>query len=148
MGTVTHVVSGKPDTGSVTKALTTPNVHAVKPEWLLDSARRWFRQCEALYALRPEQRASRPDETPFYLDGDRSELPVEKLPDIIPSNLSDNDRLKAAIKFLVPVSKREQTVELFERFDSTVKTGDETGNKEVLIELTKLVGVDQLLKVF
>uniref|UniRef100_A0A7S0J2L6 protein-serine/threonine phosphatase n=1 Tax=Calcidiscus leptoporus TaxID=127549 RepID=A0A7S0J2L6_9EUKA len=145
--TVTHVVSGRPDTGSVEKALKSPNVHAVKPEWLLDSARRWCKQCEALYALRPEQHLLRPDETPFYAAENSSELPAEKLPDIIPSDVSDNDRLKAAIKFILPAAKREQSFKLFERFDGYTSKNDGVGKQEVLTEITALVGVEQLVNV-
>ena len=40
---ITHVVAGKPDTASVERALRTPGVFAVGPQWLVDSAQRWCR---------------------------------------------------------------------------------------------------------
>ena len=53
---VTHVVSAQAETGSVRKALGSSGprpIVAVKPQWLLDTAARWHRQDEALYAWAP-----------------------------------------------------------------------------------------------
>ena len=63
--TVTHVVSGQPDTNSVHKAIAN-NLHAVSNQWLQDSYMRWAKQEEGLYAIGASAAAPPTREAPTY----------------------------------------------------------------------------------
>ena len=139
-------MSPRADTASVGKALSTPGVHAVKPEWLVESAARYCQQSEENFSF-----GDRPVKTP--------EQPVDMTSAIhlaaklIPQSLSDTDRLKAAIKFLLPFDCRERAEQLFIAFDAAdveeeAGSIDEQNAKEdVLTQLTQMVGADLLTAV-
>ena len=163
---VTHVVSTKPGTNTVKRALGTPGVFAVYVHWLTESCARWRRQAEAPYLLRPNSplptgaaagaggaprggpsALERPEQSAGRgAEGDGTPRTIaetiEAALQLVPSSLGAAVRLKALIKFLVPYEQKLMAERLFARFDRALETDDQSTKDEALVEITHLVGVE------
>ena len=218
-GRNTHVVSGHPSSKTVVRARAEAK-HAVVVGWLEESAMRWARQQEALYALdeqhaqahqrgepppqpnaglvraaaaaaaaaQPDEamrralsassaislryRPSHPDPSPcpaprpdpalspalaltsaltpapaFAPSPHAAPKPSPGAISAIPASLSPTERLKAAIRFIVPVRSRPRVDALFGTFESSAAGGHGAALNAVMSEITELVGEEILKRV-
>mmetsp|Transcript_10941 Transcript_10941/g.23346 ORF Transcript_10941/g.23346 Transcript_10941/m.23346 type:complete len:317 (-) Transcript_10941:97-1047(-) len=130
---LTHVISGRPDSASVGRAAKS-HIWAVSPDWLLHSAQRWHRQSENLYAL------PCPAQLPASLRPLRAEDSADALRRIvplIPCSLTPDERLLAAVQFLVPHARRADLSAFFTEYHSTE---DLTKKNNAILKIAKLVG--------
>ena len=137
---ITHVVSAKTKSASVSKALER-NALAVSPDWLTDSAARWCRQKEDGYNLLVSKRPPPPPPPSPLGEAEAIELALT----LIPPSLSHTERLKAVIKFLVPHTDKPKADAYFRAFDQALATANPEQKAESLQAITRLVG-EQTLK--
>mmetsp|Transcript_23200 Transcript_23200/g.68162 ORF Transcript_23200/g.68162 Transcript_23200/m.68162 type:complete len:344 (-) Transcript_23200:293-1324(-) len=153
---VTHVVSPKPSTKTVERAVAAEGVHAVHVGWLTDSCARWLKQLETPYLLRPKSPfapgtsvpASGNGLPPLAEDGFPGglERTVDRALELVPA-LDVTLRLKALIKYLVPWRDKEKANELFGWFDAALADNNQAAKDEALCEITSLVGQQTLVLV-
>lgn len=144
---VTHVVSGHPNSNTVRRARA-EGKHAVSVDWLEECSHRWVRQKEDLYVLHEPQQHVPPEDCLRRAaeEASRASHPEEVMRRaldaiaLIPASLPHSDRLKAAIRFIVPTHKRPRVEELFDSFESNVAGGHGASLNEVMSEITQLVG--------
>ena len=169
--TVTHVVSGQPDTNSVHKAIAN-NLHAVSNQWLQDSYMRWAKQEEGLYAIgasaaappteggAPTYRslAAPPPPAATAAPGPATILPplaAESIEErvsracklvrkfLLPEEKYNASQRSAAIRFLVHPESKEEAQKLLDAFEGN-NGKDPAAAKEALDQLTQLVGKEAL----
>jgi len=118
------------------------------PAWLEVSATRWARQREEPYAL-PEPGATWDEAGAAAAAAAAApEAAMARALDciaLIPTSLDVTERLKAAIKFVVPAQRRARALELLAKIDAVL--AEQGSPTRVFDEITELVGKEELRRV-
>ena len=117
------------------------------PAWLEVSATRWARQREEPYTL-PVPGATWDEAGAAAAAAAAPEAAMARALDciaLIPTSLDVTERLKAAIKFVVPAQRRARALELLAKIDAVL--AEQGSPTRVFDEITELVGKEELRRV-